>query len=163
MAVLGGVMLTPAGVVALDVSESTFFRGRSIGILNSGYCNSNSRSSLPVCVKSQGGLTGQEDDLVDHSSGNHKVGISVTRRGALTGMSVSVATLAAQALSLEHASAVPQTQLAGRIPGLSEPDSNGISFFPLPSCSVAFAEFPCSSRTALLGRVCMRGIKLCQN
>jgi hypothetical protein len=148
MAVLGGVMLTPAGVGALDVSESTFFRGRSIGTLNSGYCNpsSSSRSSLPVCVKAQGGLTGQEDDLGNHSSGNHKVGVSVTRRGALTGMSVSVATLAALALSVEHASAVPQTQLAGRIPGLSEPDSNGISFFPLPSCSVAFAELPYRSR-----------------
>lgn len=156
MAVLGGVLLTPAGAVALDVLESTFFRGRSIGSLNSGYCNPISRSSLPVCVKSQGGLPGQEGDLGNYSSGNEKVGISVTRRGALTGMSVSVATLAALASSPEHASAVPQTQLAGRIPGLSEPDSNGISLIPLPFCSVAFAELPCSSRTALLGRVCMR-------
>lgn len=142
MAVLGGVLLTPAGALALDVSESTFFTGRSIGSLNSGCCNTSSRSSLLVCVKSQGGILGEEEDVGNQSSGNErKVGISVTRRGALTGMSVSVVTLAALALSPEHASPVPQTQLAGRIPGLSEPDSNGIiSFFPLPSCSVVLTE-----------------------
>lgn len=112
MALLSGTFLAP--VLAHDASESAFITGRKVEL-----CVSNqfgiTRSAL-VCVKAESTDFGTQVDGGE---------VVVGRRGALVGFSVSAAALAALALSPEKASAVQQNQLAGRIPGLSEPDSNG--------------------------------------
>lgn len=128
MAVLSGAFLTP--VLAHDVSESAFVTGRKVDHVSSHCCSV--RSALPVSVKARHGAG--EAESVDFTAkkaegGEERAGAVVSRRGALAGLTVSAAALAALALSSENAFAVQQNQLAGRIPGLSEPDSNGISSF----------------------------------
>jgi len=128
MAVLSGTFLTP--VLAHDASESAFVTGRKVeSVSNHQCCSKLSRSALPVCVKA-----GQVPESVDFVAKQERDGVErgevvVGRRGALVGLSVSAAAFAALALSPENAYAVQQNQLAGRIPGLSEPDSNGIRPF----------------------------------
>lgn len=126
MAVLSGTFLAP--VLAHDASESAFVTGRKVElcVLNHS-CTSVSSALLPVCVKAE------STDGVERAAE-----VVLGRRGALVG---SAAALAALALSPENASAVQQNQLAGRIPGLSEPDSNGIiipSTCILPHCIFNF-------------------------
>lgn len=126
MAVLSGTFLTP--VLAHDASESAFVTGRKVECVSNHCCSS--RAALPVCVKAV--KAGQVPEIFDFVAKQERDGVErgevvVGRRGALVGLSVSAAALAALVLSPENASAVQQNQLAGRIPGLSEPDSNGMS------------------------------------
>ena len=117
MAALSGVFLAP--VLAHDASESGFVTGRKVDC-GSGYCSGGRAAALPVAVRAESG------DSVGKQAqgGEERAGVVVSRRGLV----VSAAALAALALSTESASAVQQNQLAGRIPGLSEPDANGNSF-----------------------------------
>lgn len=65
---------------------------------------------------------------IQGNNGNVEItcnGTVLTRRGALTGLSLSAAAVAALAFCSEDTSAFEQTSLPGRIPGLSEPYSNG--------------------------------------
>ncbi|XP_024358783.1 psbP domain-containing protein 4, chloroplastic [Physcomitrium patens] len=66
---------------------------------------------------------------IQGNNGNVEItcnGTVLTRRGALTGLSLSAAAVAALAFCSEDTSAFEQTSLPGRIPGLSEPYSNGL-------------------------------------
>lgn len=124
MAVLSGGLLTP--VLAYNASESAFVAGRKLDCVSS-HCSTSRSAALPVCAKSwQVSGQGESQDVTKQQrGGDERSGVVVSRRGALAGLSVTAAALAAVALSPENASAVQQTLLAGRIPGLSEPDSNG--------------------------------------
>ncbi|KAG0587247.1 hypothetical protein KC19_2G151300 [Ceratodon purpureus] len=121
MAALSGVFLAP--VLAHDASESGFVTGRKVDC-GSGYCSGGRAAALPVAVRAESG------DSVGKQAqgGEERAGVVVSRRGLV----VSAAALAALALSTESASAVQQNQLAGRIPGLSEPDANGLRTYRRP-------------------------------
>lgn len=131
MAVLSGTFLAP--VLAHDASESSFLTGQKVECVSGQCCSSSStvsRSALPVCVKA---MQAESGDFVvkQQEGGTERAGVVVGRRGALVGFSVSAAALA---LSPENSVAAQQNQLAGRIPGLSEPDSNG-------NCSIGIIPY----------------------
>lgn len=131
MAVLSGDLLTP--VLAHNASESAFVAGRKLDCV-SNHCSTSRSAALPVCAKSwQISGQGESQDVTKQQrGGDERSGVVVSRRGTLAGLSMTAAALAAVALSPENASAVQQTLLAGRIPGLSEPDSNGLRTYRRP-------------------------------
>ena len=127
MAVLSGAFLAP--VLAHDASESTFVTGRKVDCVSNHCCTVRSALSVSVRARHAAEETESTDSVAKQSQGGEeRVGAVVNRRGALVGLTVSAASLAALALSPENAAAVQQNQLAGRVPGLSEPDANGNSF-----------------------------------
>lgn len=103
MAVISSTFLAPA------LAASTFLTGRKVELSISNQ-DCIIRSALPVSVRAESG--GE---------------VAVSRRAALVGLSA-----AALAVSTGNASAVQNNQVAGRIPGLSEPDSNGVRTYRRP-------------------------------
>ena len=127
MAAIVGGLLVPIRIY--NASESAYLRGQS-SVCSPSHC---STSKLPqaVCVKAQGSGVFEGEELKQLCNDVRARSV-ISRRDALAGISVSAATLAALFVRPENSSAVQQSLLAGRIPGLSEPDSNGsfsLTFF----------------------------------
>lgn len=121
MAAIVGGLLVP--VRTHSASESAYLRGQH-SVCSSSQCAA-SKLSQAVCVKAQGTGVSEGEELKQLCKDVRAGGSAISRRDALAGISVSAATLAALFVCPENSSAVQQSLLAGRIPGLSEPDSNG--------------------------------------